>query len=76
MAREDIKFIDPDSLDAMLDKSDQYTGEKIAWCLLCNEPIKTVADLIPEVRVHDCRMGRAIAALTPRKEVRSDKEPD
>ena len=34
--------------------------ERVGWCLLCNAPIRSEADLIPESNTHNCEEGRAL----------------
>jgi hypothetical protein len=50
----------PDNLDEMLEAFASDSEEKVGWCLLCNSPIRTAADLIPGTDTHDCEKGRAI----------------
>jgi hypothetical protein len=49
----------PNSLD-MLDAWMTSDEPNVGWCLLCNCPIKSVNDLIPETNTHDCFEGRAL----------------
>lgn len=64
----DHPFRDPDSIDAKLDAYRDYQGESIAWCLLCNRPIVDETELISKKFViHNCRQGRALAALTAKE---------
>ena len=37
----------PDNFDEMLEAFANYSEERIGWCLLCNSPIRTEADLMP-----------------------------
>jgi hypothetical protein len=68
-------FRDAESLDAELDAYDAYPGKAIAWCLLCNRPIVGEADLISKKYViHNCRKGRALAALTGTEPMRGSLE--
>ena len=34
-----------------------YDKPKVGWCLLCNSPIESEDDFIPETNTHDCAEG-------------------
>jgi hypothetical protein len=38
----------------------------VGWCILCNRPIKSEEDLIPETNTHDCAEGRLFEATETR----------
>jgi hypothetical protein len=48
----------PNSLD-MLEAWTTSDEPNVGWCLLCNRPIESESDLIPETNTHDCPEGRA-----------------
>ena len=52
----------PDNFDEMLEAFANYSEERIGWCLLCNSPIRSEADLISNTNTHDCEAGRAFEA--------------
>jgi len=52
----------PDNLDEMFEAMTRYSGEKIGWCAMCNGPIHSDSDLLPETGAHDCEGGRAFEA--------------
>jgi hypothetical protein len=52
----------PDNLDEMFEAMNSYSGEKVGWCVLCNSPIISESDLLPETSAHDCAAGREIEA--------------
>ena len=47
----------PENFEEMLECFALSTERDIGWCLLCNRPIHTVADLIPETNTHSCAGG-------------------
>lgn len=52
----------PDNLEDMFEAMTSYEGDKVGWCLLCNAPIHSEADIIPGTSTHDCEQGRALEA--------------
>ena len=50
----------PDNLDEMFENWANCEEPNVGWCLLCNSPIRTVADLIGGTNTHNCDMGRAL----------------
>ena len=52
----------PDDFDGMLVAWTESTEPNVGWCLLCNSPIPTEADFIPETNTHDCDAGRMFEA--------------
>lgn len=57
----------PDNIDEMLTAWAASTEPKVGWCLLCNSPIRTEADFIPETNTHDCEAGRTFEVNSVRK---------
>jgi hypothetical protein len=59
----------PENLEEMVDAWANDPEPNVGWCLLCNSPIRTEDDLIPETNTHNCEVGREmeakIAALPP-----------
>jgi hypothetical protein len=37
----------------------------IGWCLLCNQPIRSVEDLLPGTDFHNCEANRNLPEATP-----------
>jgi hypothetical protein len=52
----------PDNLDEIFEAMASYSGEIVGWCLLCNSPIHSESDFIPETSTHDCAAGRELEA--------------
>jgi hypothetical protein len=52
----------PENLDEMFEAMASYSGEKVGWCCLCNSPIHSESDFIPETSTHDCPAGREFEA--------------
>jgi hypothetical protein len=50
-----IKF--PENLLEMLDHWENYPQENVGWCLLCDGPIRSEADMIPGTNTHACSEG-------------------
>jgi hypothetical protein len=50
----------PDSLEDMLEAMVQSTEERVGWCLLCNNAIKTEMDFIAGTHTHNCAEGKAL----------------
>ena len=50
----------PENLDDMIETMASFTEEKVAWCLLCNQPIRTQADFVPNTHTHNCEAGRKL----------------
>ena len=57
MAETTVPIQFPANLGEMLESFALSTEQNIGWCLLCNRPIHTVADLIPETNTHNCARG-------------------
>ena len=54
------------NLDEVLEAHSASTEKAVGWCLLCDSPIRTEADLIPDTNTHNCDAGRALeASLQP-----------
>jgi hypothetical protein len=51
----EIKF--PDNITEMLDAWASCPEENVGWCLLCNGPIFSEKDMIPETNTHGCPEG-------------------
>lgn len=47
----------PDTLDEMLMARADSTEPNVGWCLLCNSPIRTEAEFIPDTNTQDCEAG-------------------
>jgi hypothetical protein len=47
----------PENIEEILNDWVSDDTEKIGWCLLCNRPIRTEADLIPRTNTHNCARG-------------------
>lgn len=47
----------PENIEEMLNDWVSDSTEKIGWCLLCNHPIRTEADLISHTNTHNCARG-------------------
>jgi hypothetical protein len=50
-----IKF--PENLWEMLGHWEDCSEENVGWCLLCDHPIRSEADMIPEINTHACPEG-------------------
>lgn len=50
----------PDNLDQMFQNWSDSEELNVGWCLLCDQPIRSAADLIPDTSTHDCSAGRAL----------------
>jgi hypothetical protein len=50
----------PENLDEMIENWANSRDENVGWCLLCNNGIRTEADLIPGTSTHNCEAGRAL----------------
>lgn len=48
------------NLEETLDDYAAYDGPKVGWCLLCNSPIQSDADFIPQTNTHNCAQGRRL----------------
>jgi hypothetical protein len=59
MQKDGVPIQVPENLEEMLEAWTSYAGENVGWCLLCNGPIHTEADMIPGTNTHDCEQGRA-----------------
>jgi hypothetical protein len=51
-----LKF--PPNLKEMTEAWIASTEPSVGWCLLCNRPIKSKNELIPQTNTHDCPEGR------------------
>lgn len=47
----------PPSLMETIEANFAYDKPKVGWCLLCNSPIETADDFIPETNTHSCPEG-------------------
>jgi hypothetical protein len=47
----------PDDLEQMLDDWASCAEENVGWCLLCDSPIRSEKDLIPNTNTHNCAQG-------------------
>jgi hypothetical protein len=45
-------------MDEMLMNWAHYSGPKVGWCLLCDGPIVSEDDFIPETNTHNCAEGQ------------------
>ena len=52
----------PDNLEEMYAKWRTDPEPSIGWCLLCDSPIRSEADLIPGTSSHNCPQGLALDA--------------
>jgi hypothetical protein len=52
----------PSNFDEMLDTMASSTEDRVGWCLMCNQPFRTSADLLPGTSTHNCEAGRALEA--------------
>lgn len=52
----------PDNFDQMWEDMCRSRESRIAWCMLCNRPIRTEQDFIPGTNTHDCDAGRQFEA--------------
>jgi hypothetical protein len=50
-----IKF--PENLWEMLENWEDCSEENVGWCLLCDRPIRSETDMIPETNFHSCPEG-------------------
>ena len=50
-----IRF--PPNLEEMLDNWEGCPDENVGWCLLCDGPIRSAEDLIPNTSTHNCQEG-------------------
>ena len=48
----------PEHLDQMFQHWVDCEEPNIGWCLICDNPIRSVEDLIPGTNTHDCAKGR------------------
>jgi hypothetical protein len=48
----------PPNFEETLSHWANYDGPKVGWCFLCDQPILTQDDLIPETNTHNCDAGR------------------
>ena len=64
-----IRF--PDNLEEMFEAMSSYAGDQVGWCLPCNAPIHSEADLIPGASTHNCKAGRALDAKIAQEESQS-----
>lgn len=52
----------PDNLDEMFEHWQNDPEPNIGWCLMCDSPIRSEADLIPGTSSHNCSQGLALDA--------------
>ena len=48
----------PPNLMEIIEAYLTYDKPKVGWCLLCNSPIESEDDFIPETDTHNCAKGR------------------
>jgi len=48
----------PENLDEMLEDMNRSRESRVGWCLLCNSPIRSEDDFIPNTNTHNCEAGR------------------
>jgi len=46
-----------ENIEEMLLHWANYEGPKVGWCLLCDRPILSEDDFIPETNTHNCAAG-------------------
>lgn len=61
-----IKF--PADLEDMLVAFANSKEERVGWCLLCNCPIRSIADQIPGTNTHTCEQGIEFEMRHPQQE--------
>jgi hypothetical protein len=47
----------PENMEEMLLHWANYEGPKVGWCFLCDRPILSEDDFIPETNTHNCAAG-------------------
>lgn len=52
----------PKNLEEMYTRWKDYQSQCVGWCLLCDQPIVSEDDLIPNSNAHNCARGRALEA--------------
>jgi hypothetical protein len=50
----------PSNIEEMLDNWTSCPEENVGWCLLCDGPIRSEKDLIPNSNTHNCPAGRRL----------------
>ncbi len=68
-----IKF--PDNIDEMFDRWQASKNHAVGYCLLCDSPIATDADLINGTDTHNCARGRALEARVSFEEAKAADKP-
>ena len=68
-----VKF--PENFDQMMEDMANSNEPRIGWCLLCNSPIRTVADLIPGSNVHNCEAGSSFQSEVTAQEQAAEHPP-
>lgn len=52
----------PENLDEMLEAWSCSREARVGWCLLCNSPIRSEGDFLPDTNTHNCEAGREFEA--------------
>jgi len=50
----------PEDLEEMFQHWVDSEEPNVGWCLLCDSPIRSEADMIPNTNSHNCEAGRAL----------------
>ena len=74
--RVEVPIECPARVEEMLRNFFAHQGEVVGWCLLCNSPLRTEDDFIPETNTHNCERGRAIHASSAEQRVDDATEED
>jgi hypothetical protein len=56
----------PPNLMEMLDNWESCPDENVGWCLLCDGPIHSEKDLIPNSNTHNCPEGLSLESRIKR----------
>ncbi len=64
----------PDKLDEMLADMASSDEPRVGWCLLCNSPIRSDADLVPGTNTHNCAEGLALEAEISTRQLEESQE--
>jgi len=65
----------PDNMEEMFEDMTSYAGDKVGWCLLCNSPIHTEAEMIPGTSTHNCERGLAVEAEIEARTTKPQRKP-
>ena len=57
MAEKLVPIQIPENFGEMLQDMASSDEPCIGWCLLCNSPIRSEADMIPQTNTHKCKAG-------------------